>query len=127
MTFYSVDYFQKRKKELEDVFNVIKPDLQELSDYFLPRSTQFIARNTRKPIVKNKKIIDSLRIVGLDEKILLRDIVTLSSSEKELIQISVSLLSNPEVIIITNQFLKFYKPRQSLVIMFQNELYLYSN
>ncbi|MBR3605740.1 MAG: hypothetical protein IKL52_06905, partial [Candidatus Gastranaerophilales bacterium] len=65
MVFYSVEYFQKRRKEMEDVFNIIKPDLQELSDYFLPRSVQFIARNTRKPIVKNKKIIDSTPLIAL--------------------------------------------------------------
>lgn len=65
MTFYDVDYFQKRKKELEDVFNVIKPDLQELADYYLPRSVQFIARNSRKPIVKNRKIVDSTPLIAL--------------------------------------------------------------
>ncbi len=65
MTFYDVEYFQKRKKEMEDVFNVIKPDLQELADYFLPRSVQFIARNTRKPYVKSKKIIDSTPLIAL--------------------------------------------------------------
>ena len=43
---YDIEYFKKRKQELEEVFNVIKPDLQELSDYFLPRSTQFIAKNS---------------------------------------------------------------------------------
>ena len=65
MAFYTVEYFLKRKKELEDVFNVIKPDLQELADYFSPRSVQFIARNVRKPIVKNKKIIDSTPLIAL--------------------------------------------------------------
>lgn len=65
MTFYSVEYFQKRKREMEDVFNVIKPDLQELADYFMPRSVQFIARNTRKPIVKNRKILDSTPLIAL--------------------------------------------------------------
>lgn len=65
MNFYNVDYFQKRAKELEEVFNVIKPDLQELADYYLPRSVQFIARNTRKPVVKNKKIIDSTPLIAL--------------------------------------------------------------
>lgn len=65
MTFYDVDYFQKRAKEMQDVFNVIKPDLQELADYFLPRSVQFIAKNSRKPIVKNKKIIDSTPLIAL--------------------------------------------------------------
>ncbi|MBQ4646391.1 MAG: hypothetical protein IJB79_03490 [Candidatus Gastranaerophilales bacterium] len=65
MTFYNVDYFQKRTKEMEDVFNVIKPDLQELADYFLPRSVQFISKNVRKPIVKNKKILDSTPLIAL--------------------------------------------------------------
>ena len=65
MTFYNVEYFQKRKKEMEDVFNNIKPDLQELADYYSPRSVQFIARNVRKPIVKNKKIIDSTPLIAL--------------------------------------------------------------
>ncbi len=65
MEFYEIEYFLKRKKELEDIFNLIKPDLQELADYFSPRSVQFIARNTRKPIVKNKKIIDSTPLIAL--------------------------------------------------------------
>ncbi len=65
MAFYTVEYFQKRKKEMEDVFNNIKPDLQELADYFSPRSVQFIARNVRKPIVRNKKIIDSTPLIAL--------------------------------------------------------------
>ena len=63
--FYNIEYFLKRKKELEDIFNVIKPDLQELADYYLPRSVQFIAKNVRKPIVKNKKIIDSTPLIAL--------------------------------------------------------------
>lgn len=62
---YDIEYFKKRKHEMEEVFNVIKPDLQELSDYFLPRSTQFISRNTRKPIVKNRKIVDSTPLIAL--------------------------------------------------------------
>ena len=68
MTFYNVEYFKKRAKQMEEVFNVIKPDLQELADYFMPRSVQFIAknvRNTRKPIVKNRKIIDSTPLIAL--------------------------------------------------------------
>ncbi len=65
MSFYTVEYFQKRKKQLEEIFNIIKPDLQELADYFSPRSVNFIARNIRKPIVKNKKIIDSTPLIAI--------------------------------------------------------------
>jgi len=63
--FYSVEYFLKRRHEMEEIFNVIKPDLQELADYFSPRSVQFIARNIRKPIIKNKKILDSTPLIAL--------------------------------------------------------------
>lgn len=62
---YDLEYFKKRKHEMEEVFNVIKPDLQELSDYFLPRSTQFISKNTRRPIAKNRKIVDSTPLIAL--------------------------------------------------------------
>ena len=65
MNFYDIEYFLKRKKEMEEVFSVIKPDLQELADYFSPRSVQFIARNARKPIVRNRKIIDSTPLIAL--------------------------------------------------------------
>ncbi len=65
MSFYSVEYFQKRKKQMEEIFNIIKPDLQELADYFSPRSVNFIARNTRRPLAKNKKIVDSTPLIAL--------------------------------------------------------------
>lgn len=65
----------------------------------------------------NKKISDSLRIVGLNDKYLLREINTLSSSEKELIQIAVSLLSNPEIIILTNQLSRLDLKNQKKIYM----------
>lgn len=65
---------------------------------------EYIIRN--KLIIKNpdKKIKDSLKIVGLEQEVLKREIKTLSSSEKKLLQISISLLSNPEIIIIEEPF-----------------------
>ncbi len=57
---------------------------------------------TKKIPLKNpkKKILDSLKIVGLDFSYLNRTIKDLSSSEKKLIQFSLALLSNPDLIII---------------------------
>lgn len=94
------------------------PFIKTVLDYmnYIITSKNLIIKNP------NKKIIDSLRIVGLDEKILLRDIATLSSSEKELVQISVSLLSNPEVIIITNQFFKLDLKNQKKIYMLLQRL-----
>ena len=56
--------------------------------------------------IKNieKKEKDSLKIVGLDKSLLDRNITTLSSSEKKKVQIAISLLRNPDVIILDDPF-----------------------
>ena len=54
-----------------------------------------------------KKISGALKIVGLEKEYLTKDLFTLSSSEKKLIQIASSLLSNPELIIFDEPFLYF--------------------
>lgn len=70
----------------------------------------------------NKKIIDSLKIVGLEEKYLLRELSTLSSSEQALIQIAATLLSNPEVIVLTEQFSKLDLINQKKIYMVLTKL-----
>ncbi|MBQ2640042.1 MAG: energy-coupling factor ABC transporter ATP-binding protein [Bacilli bacterium] len=52
----------------------------------------------------NKKMQDSLRIVGLNKSYLSREIKTLSKSEMILINISISLLSNPDIILLDDPF-----------------------
>ncbi len=52
----------------------------------------------------SKKIKDSMRIVGLPESILERGIYTLSTSEQKLVQIAISLLSNPDMILLEEPF-----------------------
>lgn len=100
-------------KELtEESIHILKRKISIITDYqpitFLNRVLDYmnytiISKNLK---IKNptKKIIDSLKIVGLDEKYLLRELYTLSSSEKELIQLAIGLLSNPEILVLTNQF-----------------------
>ena len=60
----------------------------------------------RKVYPKNvdKKIKDSLKIVGLNKEYLERSYYSLSTSEKKLVQIAMSLLTNPEVIIFESPF-----------------------
>lgn len=73
-------------KTVEDYMNyIIKKDLLKIKD----------------PV---KKKTDSLRIVGLDQTYLKREIETLSSSEKFELQLAVSLLSNPNILIFDNPF-----------------------
>ena len=73
----------------------------------------------KRLILKNpkKKINDSLKIVGLDTTYLNRNITSLSSSEKILIILAISLLSNPEIIILDDLFKYFDKVNEKNLIM----------
>ena len=62
---YSKKYLSSRRAELDVAYNAIKPDWQELSDYFLPRSVRFLARNTNKQLIKNRKIKDSTPLIAV--------------------------------------------------------------
>ena len=64
-TQYSKNYFNSRRAELDVAYNAIKPDWQDLADYFLPRSVRFLARTTNKPPAKNKKIKDSTPLLAV--------------------------------------------------------------
>ena len=70
--------------------------------------------------LKAKKIIDSLKIVGLSKIDITRCVITLSESEKKLLQIAISLLSNPNIIVFEEPFNKLdIKNQKRLIIFFQ--------
>lgn len=62
---YDKKYFEQRRAELKAIFDVIKPDLQELADYFAPNAVRFIARNVNKPYTKSKKVLDSTTFIAV--------------------------------------------------------------
>ncbi|MBE7705431.1 MAG: hypothetical protein E7Z90_06455 [Cyanobacteria bacterium SIG29] len=64
-TKYSKKYFDMRRCELDVAYNAIKPDWQDLADYFLPRSVRFLARSANRTPVKNKKIKDSTPLLAV--------------------------------------------------------------
>ncbi len=64
-TKYSKNYFNSRRMELEAAYNALKPDWQDLADYFLPRSVRFLTRSVNKQPVKNKKIKDSTPLIAV--------------------------------------------------------------
>ncbi len=64
-TAYTKRYFNARLNELETAYNSVKPDWQELAEYFLPRSVRFLVRNVNKPPARNKKIKDSTPLLAL--------------------------------------------------------------
>ena len=81
----------------KDYLNIHKETIYDLMEYIL-KQKKIYPKNTQK------KIKDSLRIVGLNKEILNRNLVTLSRSETKLLQIAISLLSNPDVLIIEEPF-----------------------
>lgn len=52
-------YFEQRRMQLDSAYNAIKPDWQELAEYYMPRSVRFLVQNVNKKLEKNKKIKDS--------------------------------------------------------------------
>ena len=60
---------------------------------------QYYKLNIKDP---KKKVEDSLRIVGLNNRYLTRNVLSLSSSEKKLLQLARVLLLNPKIILITS-------------------------
>ena len=92
-----INEYRKKISIIEKNLNTHHLDVQNLIN-------EYVIRN--KLIIKNpdKKIEDSLKIVGLSIEILKRKIKTLSTSETKLLQISISLLSNPEILIIEEPF-----------------------
>lgn len=62
---YDKVYFERRRAEMEDAFNQIKPDLQELSDHLSPRTSRFLVDDINKPIRKSKKVVDSTPLIAV--------------------------------------------------------------
>lgn len=107
-----IQFFNKKisivKREFEfDSFNETVRDLMIYE----------IKRKNIKLKNSEKKINDSLIIVGLDENYIDRKINTLSTSEIKIIQLAISLISNPEVIIIEDIFKYLDKNWEKRIIM----------
>ena len=71
---------------------------------------------------EDKKIKDSLRIIGLNKWDLNRHITTLSESEKKLLQISIGLLANPQVLVFEEPFRKLDLKNQKKIILFLRKI-----
>lgn len=76
-----------------------------------------IRRNKLNLKNPKKKIIDSLRIVGLDPIYLERRVNTLSQSEKVWIKLAIMLISNPNTIVLVDVFKYFDKVNEKKLIM----------
>ena len=70
----------------------------------------------------NKKIKQALLLVGLDEKLVNRKISELTQGEKKLLQIAVSLIYNPDVIIFDEVFIDLDRTSSKKIIKLIKDL-----
>ena len=107
-----LDYYKKIsmiKKDLEKInyLNTIKEHMDFHINYYHLQIKDI-----------NKKEQDSLKIVGLDSNLLNRNITSLSKSEQKKVAIAISLLSNPEILILNEPFKEMdNKSRKKLMMI----------
>lgn len=78
---------------------------------------EYIKRNNL--VIKNplKKIKDSLKIVELEETILNKNIYEISFSERKILLFAISLLSNPDILILEEPFKCIDKQNEKKLVM----------
>ena len=86
---------------------------------YLMHIIKYYKLNIKDP---SKKIADSLKIVNLNFEYLKRNINTLSISEKKLLQIASSLITNPKVILLDEPFINFDINNQKKLFRLLNQL-----
>ena len=93
LEYYQQISFIKKKFTKMNYLNTVKEHMDYIINYYHLQ-------------IKNieKKERDSLKIVGLDETLLNRNITTLSKSEKKKVELAIGLLSNPDIIILDDPF-----------------------
>jgi len=99
-----VDHKELKEKNYQEVKRKISYIPQEIEENHTltieEDMIEYIKQREVYPKNLKKKLKDSLKIVGLSDSLLKRNIYSLSTSEKKLVQIAKELLLNPELIIL---------------------------
>lgn len=121
-TYGNLEYSRENRYKIRKKICLVE---QKFTNQFFLRSVEehiaFLLQYYKLDINEpKKKVIDALKMVGLTEEYLEKEIVTLSNSEQKLLQIAISLLSNPTVLLLDEPFinldLKSQKKLQRLLI-----------
>lgn len=94
------------RNEYKEKIRIIPKEMDSLYFRYKVYEAMYIEiqRNQLSLVNPKKKVLDSLKIVGLDITYLNRNIHDLSSSERKLLQIGMTLMTNPELIIMIEPF-----------------------
>lgn len=125
----SISLNKKRLNNLlkKDIFKKVSIINNDVSNDYLSLTVNeymrfYIFNNNLKLKDYKKKIKDSLKIVGLPENYLDRKIDALSSYERKILEFSISLLSNPDILIFNNFFNGIDLKNQKKLISLLNQL-----
>lgn len=99
------------KENFKTVRKIVSIIHQDYNNQFFTNNVEeeimfLISRLSYKPSNINKKMNQALEIVGLDKDILKSNINELTSGEKKLLQIAVSIIYNPDIIIFDEPFVE---------------------
>lgn len=102
------------KDNIKVVRKMVSMIHQNYEDQFFTNNVKeeilfLISRLSYKPSDIDSKMKKSLEIVGLEEEILNKEISSLTTGEKKLLQIAVSIIYNPDVIIFDEPFVELDK------------------
>ena len=97
------------KENIKVVRKVVSMIHQDYTNQFFTNNVKeeilfLISRLSYNPKNINKKMKQAIEMVGLDEEVLNKNINILTTGEKKLLQIAVSLIYNPDVIIFDEPF-----------------------
>ena len=104
-----LDEININKDNIKYIRKAVSMIHQDYNDQFFTNNVKeevmfLISRLDYKPKDINKKINQSLEIVGLNPNIISKNISSLTSGEKKLLQIAISLIYNPDIIIFDESF-----------------------
>lgn len=100
--------------------NQIFNDLVKEEMFFITKYINYTSKNIEK------RMYEALKIVGLDDSYLDKNISSLSSGEKKLVQIAMNLISNPKVIILDDPFEELdYDNKKILIKLIKRLKYKY--
>ena len=113
---------KQEEKKYKEKIKIVEENINIF--YFQYKVYEYLYYEIKRSLIPfenpKKKIIDTLKIVGLDITYLNKNIKDLSSSERKLLQIGVALMFNPEIIVMVEPFQYFdRKIERRMIILFQ--------
>lgn len=124
ITYDDIELNKNNLNEIRRKISIVEQEFQkQLFLNTVKEHMEFIIKYYKLTIKDpNKKILDSLKIVGLSNDYLEKNITSLSNSELKLIQLAISLLSNPDIILLDEPFINLDTKNEKKILVLLNKL-----